>query len=133
MLPSIENEVHRALKDVADEAAIKVFAENVRKLLLASPFGSEGRARRRPRHPHRLQAGGRRRLGPATSASNVMHLQTRGGQSRSAQKLLGEARQERASIRAIAVGNGTAGRETETFVREALQGRWARSTSRSSW
>ncbi|NDD64902.1 MAG: RNA-binding transcriptional accessory protein, partial [Acidobacteria bacterium] len=32
--PSIETEVHRALKDVADEAAIKVFAENVRKLLL---------------------------------------------------------------------------------------------------
>src|SRR5262245_58142568 len=39
VLPSIETEVHRRLKEVADEAAIKVFAENVRKLLLASPFG----------------------------------------------------------------------------------------------
>ncbi|MBK9707538.1 MAG: hypothetical protein IPO77_11175 [Acidobacteria bacterium] len=37
--PSIDTEVHRALKDIADEAAIKVFAENVRKLLLSSPYG----------------------------------------------------------------------------------------------
>ena len=37
--PSIETEVHKALRDVADAAAITVFAENVRKLLLAAPFG----------------------------------------------------------------------------------------------
>ena len=37
--PSIETEVHKALREVADEAAIGVFAENVRKLLLAAPFG----------------------------------------------------------------------------------------------
>jgi uncharacterized protein len=41
VVPSIETEGHRALKDVADEAAIKVFAENVRKLLLAAPYGSK--------------------------------------------------------------------------------------------
>jgi uncharacterized protein len=39
--PALRIEVHRALKDVADEAAIRVFAENVRKLLLAAPFGSK--------------------------------------------------------------------------------------------
>ena len=39
VLPSIENEVHRALKDAADEVAIRVFAENVRRLLLEAPFG----------------------------------------------------------------------------------------------
>src|SRR6188768_2065468 len=38
--PSIDGEVHKALRDVADAAAITVFAENVRKLLLAAPFGS---------------------------------------------------------------------------------------------
>ena len=37
--PSIETEVHKALREVADTAAIGVFAENVRKLLLAAPFG----------------------------------------------------------------------------------------------
>lgn len=39
MHPSISNEVHRALKDQADKDAITVFAENVRKVLLGSPFG----------------------------------------------------------------------------------------------
>ncbi|KAB2836316.1 RNA-binding transcriptional accessory protein, partial [bacterium] len=37
--PSIDSEVHKALKAVADEIAIKVFADNVRKLLLSAPFG----------------------------------------------------------------------------------------------
>ena len=36
---SIDTEVHKALREVADAAAITVFAENVRKLLLAAPFG----------------------------------------------------------------------------------------------
>ena len=31
--------MHKALRDIADVAAITVFAENVRKLLLAAPFG----------------------------------------------------------------------------------------------
>ena len=39
VIPAIENEVHKALREIADEAAIKVFAENVRKLLLSAPFG----------------------------------------------------------------------------------------------
>jgi uncharacterized protein len=39
VVPAIENEVHKALREVADEAAIHVFAENVRKLLLSAPFG----------------------------------------------------------------------------------------------
>ena len=41
MVPAIENEVHKALREVADQAAIRVFAENVRKLLLAAPFGAK--------------------------------------------------------------------------------------------
>src|SRR5258708_26618216 len=36
---SIDTEVHRSLKDAADEAAIRVFSENLGKLLLAAPFG----------------------------------------------------------------------------------------------
>ena len=65
--PSIDTEVHKALRDVADVAAITVFAENVRKLLLAAPFGLEVGARRRSGAAHRVQAGGGRRDGEATS------------------------------------------------------------------
>src|SRR5262249_54818902 len=39
VIPAVETEVHRVLRDVADAAAIAVFADNVRKLLLAAPFG----------------------------------------------------------------------------------------------
>jgi uncharacterized protein len=39
VVPAIENEVHKTLREIADEAAITVFAENVRKLLMSAPFG----------------------------------------------------------------------------------------------
>src|SRR5262249_29420905 len=41
VLPSIENELHKALRQVADDVAIEVFAENVGKVLLAAPFGAK--------------------------------------------------------------------------------------------
>src|SRR5262249_28738508 len=39
--PSIDTEVHRSLKAAADEAAIAVFAQNLRRLLLEAPFGAK--------------------------------------------------------------------------------------------
>ena len=42
VLPAIEREAHRALKEVADEVAIKVFAENVRKSVETTEFASPG-------------------------------------------------------------------------------------------
>ena len=118
VLPSIETEVHRSLKDVADEAAIKVFAENVRKLLLAAPFGAKAVLGVDPG----IRTGCKLAVVDDSGkyvASDVIHLQSQGEQER-AKKLLAEV-VNNANIRAIAVGNGTAGRETETFVREALK------------
>jgi uncharacterized protein len=116
-LPSIETEIHRRLKDVADEAAIKVFAENVRKLLLSSPFGSKAVLGVDPG----IRTGCKLAVVDDAGkyiASTVMHLQSKGEQD-NAKKLL-EATIQSSAIRAIAVGNGTAGRETETFIRSAL-------------
>jgi uncharacterized protein len=118
VLPSIENEVHRALKDIADEAAIKVFAENVRKLLLAAPFGAKAVLGVDPG----IRTGCKLAVVDDSGkyvASDVIHLQSPGEQER-AKRLLAEL-VANASIRAIAVGNGTAGRETETFVRDSLK------------
>jgi uncharacterized protein len=118
VLPSIESEIHRSLKDVADEAAIRVFAENLRKLLVAAPFGSRAVLGVDPG----IRTGCKLAVvddGGKYMASTVMHLQSDGEKARS-RKLLADT--VRASnIRAIAVGNGTAGRETETFVRDALR------------
>ncbi|MFZ4984522.1 MAG: Tex family protein [Blastocatellia bacterium] len=115
--PSIESEVHRALKDVADEAAIRVFAENVRKLLLAAPFGSKAVLGVDPgiRTGCKLAVIGD---GGRYIADHVIYLQSKSDQERS-KRLLVEITGQ-GMIRAIAVGNGTAGRETETFIRQTL-------------
>jgi uncharacterized protein len=118
VLPGIETEVHRALKEVADEAAIRVFAENVRKLLLAAPFG--------PKAVLGVDPGIRTGCKLAVVddagkyvASTVIHLQAKAEQE-NARKLLSEI-VKNGNIRAIAVGNGTAGRETESFAREVMK------------
>src|SRR5262250_1648302 len=118
VIPSIENEAHRELKEVADEAAIKVFAENVRKLLLASPFGSKAVLGVDPG----VRTGCKLAVVDDSEkflADNVMYLQSKNDQE-TAKKMIGAVLQN-ASIRAIAVGNGTAGRETESFIRDALR------------
>src|SRR5215813_3463376 len=116
--PSIENEVHRELKEVADETAIKVFVENVRKLLLAAPFGSKAVLGVDPG----VRTGCKLAVVDDSGkflASNVIHLQSKSDQE-TAKKMLGAVTQN-AQLRAIAVGNGTAGRETESFIREAFK------------
>jgi protein Tex len=116
--PSIETEAHRGLKDIADEAAIKVFAENVRKLLLAAPFGSKAVLGVDPG----IRTGCKLAIIDDSGkylANDVIHLQSKNEQEH-AKRLLAEALGTSA-IRAIAVGNGTAGRETESFIRAAVQ------------
>jgi protein Tex len=116
--PSIDSEVHKALREVADAAAITVFAENVRKILLAAPFGPKAVLGVDPglRTGCKLavvdQAGG-------YVGSGLMHVETPGGKAQAAPVLADLVK--KGNIRAIAVGNGTAGRETETFVRETLR------------
>ncbi len=118
VIPSIENEVHHALKDVADEVAIRVFAENVRQLLLASPFGSKAVLGIDPG----VRTGCKVAVVDDTGrflASTTFHLRT-DEEKVKAKVLLGEML-TKAGLRAVAVGNGTAGRETDLFVREALK------------
>ena len=118
VLPSIENEVHRELKEVADGVAIKVFGENVRQLLLASPFGAKAVLGVDPG----LRTGCKLAVVDDSGkfiATEVIHLHNEDAQGR-AKKLLGELL-GKVEMKAIAVGNGTAGRETETFLRAAVK------------
>src|SRR4051812_2362117 len=116
--PSIETELHKALREVADSAAITVFAENVRKLLLAAPFGPKPVLGVDPG----LRTGCKLAVIDATGrylGSGLMHLETPAGKAAAAPILADLVK--KGGITAVAVGNGTAGRETETFVREALR------------
>ena len=119
LLPSIETEFARISKERADEEAIKVFSENLRQLLLGAPLGqkrvmgidpgfrtgckvvcldAQGNLLHHEAifpHPpvnHRMQA--------------VVHLQ----------EML-----KKFQIEAIAIGNGTASRETRSFVEDTLK------------
>lgn len=118
VFPSIEGEAHKALKAVADDVAIHVFAENVRKLLLAAPFG--------PKAVLGIDPGIKTgcKLAVVDDAgkylgSTVIHLQS-DQEKQNAKVLLGEI-VKNGTVRAIAVGNGTAGRETEHFVRTTVK------------
>ena len=115
---SIENEVHKTLKKTADDAAIHVFAENLRKLLLASPYGSKTVLGVDPG----IRTGCKVALVSQSGeylASTVMMLQSN-GERLQAERILQEVVKQ-ANVQAVAVGNGTAGRETETFVREVFK------------
>lgn len=117
MLPSIVNEVHSQLKDLADQHAIQVFTENVRRLLLASPFGSKCVLGCDPG----LRTGCKIALVDKSGhflSHTVLHIQGEGAEAK-ATALFSELFKT-VQVEAIAVGNGTAGRETETFLRKVL-------------
>lgn len=118
VLPSVVNEVHRVLKEKADTDAITVFAENVRKLLLGSPYGSKCVLGVDPG----LRTGCKVALIDKSGAF-ISHtvLYTLGDDAdRKAKTLFGDVLKQ-IQIEAIAVGNGTAGRETESFLRKVLK------------
>ncbi len=118
VFPSIEGELHKALREVADEASIKVFSENVRMLLLASPFGSKAVLGIDPG----IKTGCKMAVIDDAGkyiASTVIYLNSESGKT-TAKSLLSEV-VKTVNIAAIAVGNGTAGRETEAFVRSVMK------------
>ena len=119
VLSSIEGEIHKTLREVADEAAIKVFSDNVRKLLLSSPLGPKAVLGIDPG----IRTGCKLAVVDSSGkyiASTVIYLNSSEEAKNKAKLLLIEVIKT-AEISTIAVGNGTAGRETETFVRACLK------------
>lgn len=112
--PSIENEFRLLAKNKADEAAIQVFTENLRQLLLASPLGSK--------RILALDPGFRTgcKLVCLDAQGNLLYHTTIFTLSEfQTIEAVAELKQlvDKYSIEAIGIGNGTAGRETEQLVR----------------
>lgn len=118
VLPSVTNEVHRQLKDKADNDAITVFAENVRRLLLGSPYGAKCVLGIDPG----LRTGCKVAL-IDKAGHFISHtvLQILGDDAEAKGKKLFSEVMKQIQIDAIAVGNGTAGRQAETFIRKILK------------
>ncbi|CAN5950678.1 unnamed protein product [Sphagnum jensenii] len=116
--PSIENEYHKQLKEVADQMAIQVFSENVRKVLLAAPYGPKAVLGVDPG----IRTGCKLAVIDGSGkflAETVIKLQSESEKTQAKSFLTAVA--SSGQITAIAVGNGTAGRETETFIRQTLK------------
>jgi len=114
--PSLETEIRGKLKKKADEDAIKVFGNNLRELLLAPPLGQKTILAIDPGFRTGCKVVCLDRQG------NILHNETiyphsGNTQAVNAKKML-LSMCKRFKIEAIAIGNGTAGRETESFVRK---------------
>ena len=112
---SLETELRLALKERAEAEAIRVFADNLRELLLASPLGAKRVMGIDPGFRTGCKVVCLDRQGKLLHHDTV-YPHTGAGQASKAQETLRELCR-RFEIEAVAVGNGTAGRETESFVR----------------
>ncbi len=112
---SIETEIRLATKERAEEEAIKVFAENLRQLLLASPLGQKNILAVDPGIRTGCKVVCLNSQGKLVHNDTLYLHQSEKSSTEAASKIM--ALCERFQIETIAVGNGTAGRETESFLR----------------
>ncbi|MES2417460.1 MAG: Tex family protein [Bacteroidota bacterium] len=113
--PAMETELKALTKQRADEEAIKVFAENARQLLLAAPMGQKKVLAIDPGFRTGCKVVCLDKQGKLLENATI-YPHTGSGNLKDAEWQLTQLC-EKYDIEAIAIGNGTAGRETETFVR----------------
>lgn len=113
--PSMETEMRVLTRERADQEAIKVFADNARELLLAAPLGQQRLLAIDPGFRTGCKVVVLDAQGQLLENFNIFpHT---GAQKQQDAKAKLEAVVRKYNIEAVAVGNGTAGRETETFVK----------------
>ena len=113
--PSLESEVRIESKQQADVEAIKVFSSNLKELLLASPLGQKRVMALDPgfRSGTKLVVLGEQ--GELLFNTVIYPLEPQRETAKSSAIVMGLC--DRFKIEAIAIGNGTASRETESFVK----------------
>jgi uncharacterized protein len=111
---AMETEIRLATKKRADITAINVFSENLRELLLAPPLGPKRVMGIDPGYRTGCKTVCLDRQGNVNHHDTIFPHGSKKQQQEAASKI--QALVDRFEIEAIAVGNGTAGRETETFI-----------------
>jgi uncharacterized protein len=113
---AMETEIRLETKTRADAEAIRIFAENIRELLLAAPLGQKNILAIDPGIRTGCKVACIDRQGALKGVETIYPLT-----SETARKTAGKTLMtllSRYEVEAIAVGNGTGGRETEAFLRE---------------
>lgn len=122
--PSIETEFAKLSKEKADDEAIKVFAENLKQLLLAPPLGQKRTLAIDPGYRTGCK------VVCLDEQGNLLHNETiyphkpQDEKKMAAKKI--SSMVEVYKIDAIAIGNGTASRETEAFIKKLRYNREVR-------
>ena len=120
LAPALETELRNQLKQRADAESIRVFAENLRQLLLAPPLGAQNILAVDPGFRTGCKIVCLNREGKLLEYATINpHAGSDKARTEAGETLLRLAKKHGAEV--AAVGNGTAGRETETFIR-ALPG-----------
>jgi len=114
--PAIEVEFRMETKKRADVEAIRVFADNLRELLLASPLGSKNVLAIDPGFRTGCKTVVLDRQGKLLHNDVIYPTASSAGEVREAAAAV-LSLVKKYQIEAIAIGNGTASRETETFVK----------------
>lgn len=116
--PSVETEIKVQLKMQSDRSAVQVFAENLRHLLLGAPLGPKTVIGIDPGIRTGCKCVAIDSTGKFLEHATIYPFQSQNAKEQAQNTLLKMIAAHRPF--AIAVGNGTAGRETETFVQELL-------------
>ena len=114
LAPAMENECRHLAKAKADEEAIKVFANNLRQLLLAAPLGSKRILAIDPGFKSGCKLVCLNEEGALLADEIIYPHEPQRATIQAQQRVLQLVNQFK--IEAIAIGNGTAGRETEDFI-----------------
>ncbi len=113
--PSLESEFRMALKTKGDEEAINVFAENLRQLLLSSPLGGKRLLAIDPGYRTGCKVVCLDDKG-SLKKTELIYIHEPGRLASAEQTIRNLVKQY--EIQSIAVGDGTAGRETEQFIKK---------------
>ena len=114
--PSIETEFANLSKENADEDAIKVFAENLKQLLLAPPLGQKRILAIDPGYRSGCKVVCIDKQGNLLHNENIYPHKPQEERKMAAKKITSMVEMYR--IEAVAIGNGTASRETEAFIKK---------------
>jgi len=116
LMPSMETEFENLSKEKADKEAINIFTTNLRQLLLSAPLGQKRILAIDPGFRTGCKTVVLNELGDLQEETVLYPLQKQFETQQSLKHLLGTHKAE-----AVAIGNGTGGRETETFVRDFIK------------
>jgi len=118
VLPSIELDIRGEMKKRADDEAISVFAANLEKLLLAAPAGNIPVLGVDPGYRTGCKIVALDGTGKLLAHDVIYPTKPREDTEGSRNKTL--ALMKKHGLKAVAIGNGTASRETEAFIRSIV-------------